>query len=227
MATVRRYQRHAPGAGLTSLVLLLLLAGCDMFRPALPELGGTGISIIANYSSPDSCLRYMKLGIEAKAQGQELYISALADTSVDKLAGFRAWFDPAVERLFTFRPDAWLLANERDFFSDFVTKRNYPYLMEWQPDSLNSDDRADRGGGAYAVLHRHYQVFSIEPTQQGQDSLLIAVGYADLYFIRISPSRWALRRWDDRVDPAVGAQPREPFQQGFSFSYRRLATSGG
>jgi hypothetical protein len=29
------------------------------------------------------------------------------------------------------------------------------------------------------------------------------------------------------VDPAVGAQPREPFQQGFSFSYRRLATSGG
>jgi hypothetical protein len=220
MATVIRPRRRAIGAGLVGLLPLLLLAGCDMFRPALPEMGGTGTSIIANYSSADSCLRYMKLGIEAKAKGQELYIGALADTTVDR-AGFRAWFDPAVERLFTFRPDAWLLANERDFFNDFITKRPYPYLMEWQRDTLNWDDRGD----AQAVLHRHYQVFSIEPRQGGQDLLLIAVGYADLYFIKVSPSRWALRRWDDRVDPAVGAQPQDSWQQ--SFSYRRLATSGG
>jgi len=221
MATVIRHRRRGLGANLVSLLPLLLLAGCDMFRPARPELGGKGSSVIANYSSPDSCLRYMKLGIEAKAKGQELYIGALADTTVDKVAGFRAWFDPAVERLFTFQRDAWLLGDERDFFNDFITKRSYPYLMEWQRDTLNWDDRGD----AQAVLHRHYQVFSIEPTQQGQDSLLIAVGYADLYFIRISPSRWALRRWDDRVDPAVGAQPQDSWQQ--SFGYRRLRAVGG
>ena len=225
MATVIRPRRRTLGAGLAGLLALLLLAGCDMFRPALPEIGGKGPSVIANYSSPDSCLHYMKLGIEAKAKGQELYIGALADTSVDKLAGFRAWFDPAVERLFTFRPEAWLLADERDFFNRFIVKSSYPYVMQWQRDTLITDDRADRGGGTYAVLHRRYQVFSIEPTQQGEVSLLIAVGYADLYFIRISPSRWALRRWDDRVDPLVGAQPQDPLQQ--SFGYRRLDRSGG
>jgi hypothetical protein len=224
MATVIRRRQRALGASLL-ILLLLLLAGCDMFRPALPEIGGKGPSVIANYSSPDSCLHYMKLGIEAKAKGQELYIGALADTTVDKVAGFRAWFDPAVERLFTFRPDQWVLANEREFFNFFLMVRGYPYLMEWQPDTLNSDDRADLGGGTYAVLHRHYHVFSVEPTQQGQDSLLIAVGYADLYFVKISPSRWTLRRWDDRVDPAVGAQPADDLQR--SFGHYRLKASAG
>ena len=49
----------------------------------------------------------------------------------------------------------------------------------------------------------------------------IAIGYADLTFLHSrSVDKWVIARWQDRVDPTVGANPVN--QNMLSFSARRL-----
>jgi hypothetical protein len=222
MADVIRRPRRALRAA-AALAVLLLAPGCGLFKPASPEIATGGRGLVGNYTHPESCLSYMKLGIEQKgAGGLQLYIGALADTSID-LVGFHALFDPADwnSALSSNPPDDWDLGYERDFFNNFALKRSYPYLMIWTPDSLNWDDKSDDNAW---TLYRHYEVFSLETTQGGVDSVLFAVGYAELHFIRVSASRWALRIWKDRIDPMIGANPANELWR--TMGYRRLKPSG-
>jgi hypothetical protein len=92
--------------------------------------------------------------------------------------------------------------------------------MKWLPDVAHPyDETLDDD---HQILHRRYEVRAL---LQNQAPLLIAVGYADLYFTRVSGTRWALTRWQDRVDPDVGAQPADPEQQ--TFGSRRLNAGAG
>jgi hypothetical protein len=102
------------------------------------------------------------------------------------------------------------------FLSSFFRLYLCPYQMKWLPDENYPYDVAPDVD--HMILRRRYEVRALP--KPPADPLLIAVGYADLYFTRISPARWALTRWQDRVDPAVGAFPANPEQQ--SFSGRRL-----
>ena len=220
MGTVIRRPLHALGAA-AALAVLLLAPGCGLFKPASPEIGG-GKALIGDYTSPDACLSTMKLGIENKGKGLQVYIGALADSSIDKV-GFHAWFDPADwnSAQNSNPPADWDLGYERDFFNNFAIKRSYSYLMVWAPDSFHFDNNT---GDDQQLLHRHYEVFSLEPTQGGVDSVLFAVGYADLFFVRLSAARWVIRRWDDRIDPVIGANPANELWR--TIGYRRLKPSG-
>jgi hypothetical protein len=92
----------------------------------------------------------------------------------------------------------------------------------WLPDSVYPYDYTNPGGDRM-ILHRRYEVYALQ--QSPADTLLITVGFADLYFAKISPSRWALYRWEDRVDPRVGAQPANEDHR--TFGYRRLNAGAG
>jgi len=210
-------------AGLVLGLLGALLAGCDLFKPATPETGGGGASLIANYSTPDSCLRYIEVGIERKdAVGQTAYLGALADSGKGDGVGFHAFFDPVVWNAYTgFKPADWNLDYETQFLPLFIQKYADPYQVTWLPDVYHPHD--DEIDADHMILHRRYEVRALR--QVTGDTLLIAVGYADLYFTRITTSRWAMVRWEDRVDPNVGAEPANPVQR--CFGYRRLNGSGG
>lgn len=221
MGTVTRHPARLLLAGLALGLVAVPLAGCNLFKPASPEPGGSTTTLLADYTSPDSCLRYMQIGIERKDNvGQTAYIGALADTTQDGV-GFHAFFDLAVWNTYKATggnpPADWDLQHEREqFFPAFIVLFSDSYEMNWLPDIGHPVD--DRGEDSQ-ILHRRYMVRVLHPSTVDT----IAVGYADLYFAKISASRWALTRWEDRVDPTVGVQPADPLQQ--TFGSRRLRAS--
>jgi hypothetical protein len=221
MATLTCHRSRPLRAGLVIGLLAVLLAGCGLFRPARPEIGAGGGGLLPDYSAPESCLLYMRVGIERKdSDGQNAYVGALANASQDGI-GFHAFFDQAVWNAYTgVPPQDWDLRHETLFYSAFIRLTGDPYEMSWLPDEFNPHDDIS---GDTVVVHRRYEVRALRAATR--DSLLIAVGYADLYFARISASRWALTRWMDRVDPNVGAQPADPLQQ--TFGSRRLNSGTG
>ena len=119
------------------------------------------------------------------------------------------------------KPDDWDLDHEEtQFYPAFIALRADTYDMEWLPDEQHPlDETIDSD---HVILHRQYEVHSVSSTE----SLLIAIGYADLYFTRISASRWALTRWQDRVDPAIGVNPSNEMWRTFGY-WRLNATTGG
>jgi hypothetical protein len=208
-------------AGFALGLLAVLVTGCELFKPATPEVGGGGCTLLPNYATPESCLRYMQIGIERKDDcGKEAYLGALAD-SVDGL-GFHAFFDPDVWNAYSgIRPDDWNRAYEAQFISLFFGVKLNPYEMKWLPDEVYPYDETNPAGDRM-ILHRRYEVRAVQ--QSPVDTLLITVGYADLYFAKLA-SRWVLYRWQDRVDPAVGARPADDNQR--TFGYRRLNAGAG
>ena len=222
MGAVTRLGPRPTCAALVLGLLAALVAGCDLFKVARPEPGTGGSVLVANYSEPESCLYYMRVGIERKDDvGQTAYLGALADSTKDGV-GFHAFFDEKVWSAYTgFKPTDWNLDYETQFVPLFLQKYADPYELEWLPDSIHPyDEKPDL---THQILHRRYEVRAVR--QAPSPTLLIAVGYADLYFTQISADRWALARWEDRLDPAVGVEPSDPVQR--SFGYRRLNGSGG
>jgi hypothetical protein len=223
MGTVTRRACRLLCAGLALGLLAVLVAGCELFKPATPEVGGSGLTLLPSYAKPESCLRYMQIGIERKDNlGKNAYLGALADTTTDGL-GFHAFFDPSVLNAYSgIKPEDWNQEYEAQFISLFYSVKLSPYQMKWLPDEVYPYDFLSPEGDRM-ILYRRYEVRALQ--QSPVDTMLIAVGYADLYFARISASRWALYRWQDRVDPDVGAQPADPDQR--TFGYRRLNAGAG
>lgn len=191
------------------------VGACNLFRPAVPEAGGVGRIVPTNYRDPDATLATLALAIEDKGRGngQSVYLGGLADSTTDGRA-FHAFFDPAV--LSRFQPGQippdWNLTYERNFYSNFARFRTGEYGVHWFPDDPNPDQfEFDT-----ATLHRKYEIYE---RIDGGDSLLIAIGFADLYFISHSGD-WVIARWQDRVDPTRGANPRNPDEVAYGF--RRL-----
>jgi hypothetical protein len=207
---------------LTSGLLLALIwcagtgafGGCNLFRPAVPEQGGTGQIVAPNYTDPDSLLETMARGMENKAQsnGLDAYIGAFS-TSASGGVDFAATFDQAVLNARNETAPAWGVEEERRFYSGFVQNlRSQPFDMQWSPDPTQNDFIET----THVILHRRYQVYALP--QEG-DAERIAVGYADLDMV-LNGTRWFLTRWTDHVDPTVGVSPQN--QEDQSFSARRL-----
>jgi hypothetical protein len=217
----RRAARAALRLGLLGL-LALPLAGCGLFQPTSPEVGDSGTTLLPSYADPESCLKYMAVGIEYKDNvGLTAYIGALADSAGDGV-GFHAFFDAAVWNAYTgVKPDDWDRGyEETQFYPAFIALRGDPYDMEWLPDEDNPLDEVVDDD--HVILHRRYQVHALSTNE----SLLIAVGYADLYFTRLSASRWALTRWQDRVAPDIGVNPVNEMWRTIGY-WRLNATTGG
>ncbi|MBI1799570.1 MAG: hypothetical protein HYR73_07750 [Candidatus Eisenbacteria bacterium] len=216
-------RRHAPRIAI--LVLAWLSATgevgvCPLFRPATPEQGGTGTLVHTNYSLPDSTLATLARGVAAKVNGTDAYMGGIADTTRDHHL-FRAFFDAAIVARYTSNPNAqpvpnpWNTDLERTFFFNFVQYKSLDYKMTWASDVSNPIDDL---GPDFATLHRSYQVTN--RLSDGTDAI-IAVGYADLFFVHTSSGRWVIVNWVDRVDPAFGgANPPNPDQ--ICIGWRRL-----
>jgi hypothetical protein len=210
------------------LLLLAWLAStgsigmCDLFKPATPEAGGTGTLVLTNYSDPDSTLDTMARGMAAKGNGTSAYMGGIADTVRD-LHIFRTVFDQAVLARYNSipgalePPDPWG-DQERTFFFNFIQyKSNASYDMKWDLDPFNPDPPLGPGDTS-ALRHRSYQVTA---KQSDGSVAIIAVGYAELLFVRTTTGRWVIAVWSDHVDPAYGgANPPNPDQ--VCLGWRRL-----
>lgn len=190
-------------ARLAALAGALLLAGCDLFKPATPE-PPSGTGIIPTYSSPSNTLQTIARAMEDKGRsnGQSVYTDAFADSASDGL-GFHAFLDAVTEaRLrglgYVIPPD-WDRGLEETFYSKFVTRQQVPsnaiYIFQWTVDQTQGNDDST---ATTATLHREYRVLAaVSETDVGT----IARGFATLSFQKISASRWALTRWQDREAP--------------------------
>ena len=195
-----------------SLASAAALEGCGLFRPAAPEppteSGGS-----ASYETPSAVLATIARAVAAKARGQTDYQDAFHSE-------FQATFDPAVLQTFPpeRRPQSWGFLEERHFFLSFVQDvRPEAYVMRWSEDV----EHPDGASGADSLLHRKYLVQVRLPPP---DTLYtIAVGFADLTFREVGAGQWQILRWDDRVDPAAGAQPRGT--DSLTFGARRVESS--
>jgi hypothetical protein len=200
-------------------LLLAGLAGCDLFKPATPEPPDKGgPPVPANYSAPDSVLETIRLAIEAKggANAGDAYINAFADSTPTGTDGhfFRAFVSNDI--LLTFPPDRrvdWTFYKEQFFYAHLIAISNDPYKATWSPDDLHADEI----GTDLTILHRKYRIETVP--KGGAQPIVIAAGYADLYFYPVptAVNEWVIGRWDDRVDPE-----EDPLHQ--TYGQRRLGS---
>ena len=216
---------------IAALVMLACLAGgggllgacTNPFAPRNPEPPSQG-SLRTNYTEPDSTLGTMALAIEAKAGGNALsaYLGALADSIPDG-QDFFAYFDGAAAARWqnvTGRqlPDVWGVDLEERFFNHLPSlSAQRAYDFAWLEDVEHPNDE-DLASGQ-KLLHRQYLLLAVPEGLGAPDTL--AIGFADLTFIKSrTADKWVISRWQDRVDPAAGANPANTSH--LSFSARRL-----
>ena len=184
------------------LLLLLpvaLLAGCDLFKPADPELP-VGETIAGNYTQVDSTLNTIALAIRVKAQlgGENAYLRAFADQTLDGRP-FVAEFDPATVIRYvgaggTDVPN-WRREQEQLFYGKFSgTNAGDTRDMTWAPGDQSDPPEAPDS----AIVFRKYKVTGKTTTNT---LYYLGSGQAELHFIRNSRG-WILVRWIDREDPA-------------------------
>lgn len=198
--------------GLAIATGLLALAGCDLFRPAVPEppeASPCAADILIDQRDPEAVLETMAEAIDARGCGnaEEAYVGTLADSTTDGVP-FRATF---ADEVIALRQQAglpipvWNLELERAFYRDFVKLYDTGYRLTWSPDSARVDDINLQTGEA--SIHRRYDVEQVEDDEtQGS----IAVGYADLTMRRIGDDRWVIVQWADRIDVRIGPAPSDP-----------------
>jgi hypothetical protein len=225
----RRARRVLPRLALLALAWSTLTGGvfsggCGLFTPAVPE-PPTGRPIVLDYRSPEATLRTMALGIESKGQGASAWLGAFADSSSPEDGpGYHQFFDPADLDFYESAcgceaPTSWRNSQEQAFYLEFLSVRpSDGYTILFEEVDENPDPPA---GDEEALLHRRYRVFATAP--DGNSTSIIAVGFADLTFTKISADRWLITRWNDHVDPAVGVNPSDPEQ--LSLGRRRLEST--
>jgi hypothetical protein len=189
---------------LALLLLLAVLPGCDLFKPATPESPTSNV-LLTNFMDPDSVLATLRRAIVAKGQANSTAAYALAfadsvrqDQSLLDGIEFRAFVSAEIRQRFPADfvvTENWTSDREQLFYSQLIRVSNAPYVMRWTRDDAHPDEQPaeDR-----VILHRKYLVQTATA-----DSFAVAQGIADLYFFLLpsGSTRWVIYRWDDRVNP--------------------------
>lgn len=220
-------RRSVPLLGLLALVWLTatsgVFGGCTgLFRPATAERPPNGGIVVQNYSTEEAVLTTISAALAAKIYGQTAYIGAFAESTGVATRGFHAFHDPGsvqAWRQVTHRepPADWTQALELNFYADLVGLRaTDAYSMQFEPDPTLLDEP----GQDETTLHRHYTLISNAEDGSRVDTL--AIGYADILLYRASAGRWAIFRWQDKIDPTQGVNPVNP--DHLSMGARRLNT---
>lgn len=225
LVTGRRLRRLALLALAWCVMTGAVFGGCKgLFTPAIPE-PPSGRPIVPDYRTPEATLNTMRQAIAAKALGSSAWLGAFRDsTRPEDTPAYHQVFDAVDLDFFEggcqcAAPSDWRASHEQNFYATFLNVRpgdDYAALFEpWDenPDDVPGDDTA--------VLHRRYTVLATAP--DGNSTLVIAVGYADLTFTRVSADRWLITRWVDHLDPDVGVNPTDPYQ--LSLGRQRLEST--
>jgi hypothetical protein len=208
MHTVRRC------AALAILAVSVSLAGC-FERATTPEVTGaagtrSAVEALMGGASvgsptPEGLLRLISAAWTGLApDGLRDYASLLCDSTGPATPAFHALNDPAVLHQWLIVENApWVdptdLAMERLLYQAI----HYSYSQEWliwSADRASPADQIDYRAGR-ATLYRSYRLEVVLPGTRTRH--VISIGKATLQMIR-EGSRWQLRQWNDRVDPAVG-----------------------
>jgi hypothetical protein len=193
----------------------LLLAGCNYFRPAQPEIpSNVAPSVPTDYSTPDATLQTLKLAIEDKSTttGQTAYMGAFANPAADG-QGFTATFDPLTVARFNPTPDTnWSFDREQLFYSNLSrVDGDFKFLFSWG-DFLGDRDVIEP---TTATLYKSY---ILEATQnEGASYVHEARGNAEIHMVLIG-NKWKIVQWIDSEDPHADINAGQR-----SFGFLRLA----
>ena len=206
--------------GLALVAALAAIPGCNFFRPAQPQ-PFTAAPFLPDYRDPNATLQTIADGLRDKARtiGITAYAGAFAESTSATTPAYHHFFWP--DDVFNWSsanggrsaPD-WDFRLEQNFYIKFVNLRGAAYGLQWSEDVLHPDDVRDN----QASVHRHYLLTT--ETEDGTITDTLAVGYADLTFIRSPAASWRITRWDDRIDPNAG--PNNP--EAVTLGRQRLGT---
>ena len=194
-----------------------LLAGCNYFKPADPEIPKSP-PIIGDYTTVEATLQSIVQAVQAKGQsgGGTVYSGAFADPTLYNIPGFHQVFSPQDLAKWTGNvPTDWDFRSESQFYDkgtySLIQLRPGNYQLTWEPDPIN----ADRLGNP-TLLHRRYTLVVFDEQQTVTD--VIARGFADLTFQQASNGNWYITRWEDRQDP----EPYSETLPNVTWGQRRL-----
>jgi len=201
----------------------LLVGGCNLFQPRTPQPPSQG-GVPTDYSSPAATLETMARAIEAKAAGNSTsaYLGALADSITrGDVENFIAYFDPEALTVWESAtgktpPREWGPSLETLLVIHLPELSGNVYNFYWLDDVQHPNDEDPAPN--VKVLHKQYQLTATPATGGNVETL--AIGYADLTFVKTTGGSWVIARWQDRVDPTVGPNPSSGRQ---SFSALRLS----
>lgn len=204
---------------LLTIALALPLGCVNPFRPADPEPpDGTGVT--ENFQTPEDVLETLRLAIESKStNGENAYAHCFADSVAPADRAYRGFYDPKVRQVWQTgtpipAPEPWNLELESKVPQYlYIQRQNAEYSWQWSRDPFSGNDDVDADTTQF---HRKYVLQATDPNSSAGE--IICIGYADLSFIKIG-NRWAIARWNDRVDPTVGENPSG---SQFSMTWYRL-----
>ena len=200
--------RRSPGAVALVLLLLLLGACTNPFKPADPEPPDSS-AVPEDFSSPEAVLLTTSLALSSRStNGATAYLRAFAESTVTGDRAYRGFYDGAVKSTWQAAtsmtaPEPWDLQLETSVHSTISTIRpNDGYIWQWLPDPESTIDD-DPALSDTVVYHRKYTLYAAKADGSSE---IIAIGFADLAMQK-KEGRWSIYRWVDRVDPSVGVNP--------------------
>jgi hypothetical protein len=183
--------------GLWNIALAMCAVGCGSDRTAptpKPKV------VVVDYSAPTHILETLAKGIEDKggSNGQDAYLGAFAESSAANSGdgrAYHAFFDPRDLLEHPINQD-WNKDLERQVYLFLTLRYTIPFEMTWEPYEPAGNET---GGPSDSLLHRKYTIAALVGTGSSVTRIPIAVGAADLLFVRSAhqPGRWVIAQWQD------------------------------
>jgi hypothetical protein len=175
------------------------IGSCPFFQPETPEKS-VGTPIPTNYTVPTQTLETLARGMADKtANGQNVYMSAFADSSALSVGdgrAYHAFFDPRdVLEQPQHDPD-WTKELEPYVYNLLVRRFSLPFEMTWEPYEPAGNET---GGIDDSLLHRKYRIVQVDSRGPTVTRTTLAVGAADLQFVRsaLDANKWVIATWQD------------------------------
>ena len=199
-------------------LLALALTGCsDSSTPPLSPYPPR--PVVTYYTDPTHTLGTLAAGMVDKnhSNGDEAYLGGLADSStVSSVDGraFHAFFDARDLDGHPW-PHDWTRELEPQLLHDLFAKYSSPFVMTWEPYEPAGNES---GSADDSLLHRKYTIVQLVRNGSTTRREIIAVGAADLSFVRSAhkPGRWVIAQWQDyralgpdSVGPTLGSRRLE------------------
>jgi hypothetical protein len=199
MGPVNRRTLSRCGLLLAAWLLATASGPCAFFKPAEPE-GFNSRPIDTDYHDPTHTLLTLARGmVDKTGNGQTVYLSTFAEsTATDPLDGqaYRALFDVRDLEEQHEQDPFWTRELEGFVFNYLVQHFTLPYEMTWEP---YFEAGNESGSLVDSLLHRKYRIVTVSQVGATTTRTTIAVGLADLYFVKSKrePDKWRIATWQD------------------------------